>query len=161
MQERLGVHEFPHDCHAITLELAILTHRRAGQRWDRRFWKLGLATQDDVHDSRKALRVPYGLVVDHVRIPEFHHKRSQDEYKNDNLLQFRFCSQEDGSFDQRSSFCAIPDVTLKVQLLVLRESGYYDRNIVPLLAFLNVIAATLTFVLDPEKFFYRGLLIRL
>lgn len=149
MQEQLTVQEFPHDCHAIALELAILTHRRAGQRWDRRFWKLGLATEEDVRDSRKALRVPHGLVVDHVRIPEFH-RRS---------LQFQFCSQQNGSFDRRSSFCAIPDVTLKVQLLVLRESGYYDRNIVPLLAFLNVIAATLTLVLDAEKFFYRGLLI--
>ena len=152
MQQHLRVDQFPHDCHQITLQLAILTHRRAGQRWDRRFWKLGLATEDDVRVSRKALRIPAGLVVDHVRIPEFHHQKSRP-------LQFQFCSQQDGALDRRSSFCAIPDVTLQVQLMVLRESGYYDRNIVPLLAFLNVIAATLTFVLDAEKFFFRGLLI--
>lgn len=174
MQHHLNVQQFPHDCHNIGLELAILTGRRAGQRWDRRFWKLGLANEDDVKVSRKALRVPYGLVVDHVRIPEFHFHRPQPReeqgsshrhsstttiYRAPGGLQFQFFSQEDGSFDRRSSTCAVSDCYLHVSLMVLRESGYYDRNIVPLLALLNVIAATLTLILDPEKLFYRGLLI--
>jgi len=180
MQDRLSVHQFPHDCHELALELAILQHRRAGQRWDRRFWRLALATDEDSRVSRKALRVPYGLVVDHVRIPEFHYHRSNTHHNSDNThadihkhqnkhgsgsrhhgggLQFNFCSQQNGSFDRRMSISATPDVYLRVSLMVLRESGYYDRNIVPLLAFLNVIAATITLILDPEKFFFRGLLI--
>eukprot|EP00797_Seminavis_robusta_P036871 Sro954_g224370.3 (375) ;mRNA; r:33375-34499 len=185
VQDRLSVHQFPHDCHTIALELAILSNRRAGQRWDRRFWRLGLATEDDVRVSRKALQIPYGLVVDHVRIPEFHFHRHQPQqpamshskgilplmksYNSQDSsgsssnhgagLQFQFCSQQDGSFDRRSSFCAIPDVYLRVSLMVLRESGYYDRNLIPLLAFLNVVAAVITLVLDPTNFFYRGLLV--
>ncbi|CAB9527863.1 expressed unknown protein [Seminavis robusta] len=168
VQGRINVSAFPHDCHTIALEMAILSHRKAGQRWDRRFWRLGLATEDDVRVSRKALQIPYGLVVDHVRIPgegilplmkSYNTQESSASSSNHGAgLQFQFCSQQDKSFDRRS-FCSIPDVYLRVSLMVIRESGYYDRNIVPLLAFLNVVAAAVTLILDPSHFFHRGLLI--
>ena len=36
IQDKLSVQEFPHDGHEISIQLAILSHRRTGQRWDRR-----------------------------------------------------------------------------------------------------------------------------
>lgn len=39
-----------------------------------------------------------------------------------------------------------------------RNSAYYDRNIMPLLGMLNVVAATIT-TLEPHEFFQRALLL--
>jgi hypothetical protein len=145
IQDHLSVHQFPHDCHTIALELAILSHRRAGQRWDRPLWRLGLATEEDVRVSRKAMQIPHGLIVDHVHIPEFHINRPR-HHLNRHLriggflpptksrgggsdckhsaagLQFQFCSQQDGSFNCRTSLCGVPDVYLRVSLIVIRDT---------------------------------------
>lgn len=46
---------------------------------------------------------------------------------------------------------------LTVSLRVRRSSYYYDRNIVPLLGMLNLVAITIT-ALGADEFFQRGLL---
>lgn len=45
-----------------------------------------------------------------------------------------------------------------VSVKVSRDSGYYDRNIIPLLVLLNLVAACLL-LLEPDKLFQRGLLL--
>lgn len=50
------------------------------------------------------------------------------------------------------------DTSLMVSVKVSRDSGYYDRNIIPLLVLLNLVAACLL-LLDPDKLFQRGLLL--
>jgi hypothetical protein len=61
-----------------------------------------------------------------------------------------------GLFDQHAPG-ETSDQYLKVSLNILRESGYYDNNIVPILALMNVVAiSVLTF--DDTEFFYRALI---
>ncbi|KAG7343588.1 hypothetical protein IV203_021533 [Nitzschia inconspicua] len=50
-----------------------------------------------------------------------------------------------------------PDYFLRVSVTVLRESGYYDQNIVPLVALLNVVAVSVLTFQDSD-FFYRALI---
>lgn len=146
VQESLRVDEFPHDEHAIELKLAILSGRGKGSIWDRRNWKLGLATAEDTLNST---RIPHGLVVDQVRLPGFSYNRERG-------LDFEFCRLDHGIFDQHRPGEST-DYCLKVSLNVLRESGYYDKNIVPILALMNVVAiSVLTF--DDSEFFYRALI---
>mmetsp|Transcript_22930 Transcript_22930/g.63828 ORF Transcript_22930/g.63828 Transcript_22930/m.63828 type:complete len:456 (+) Transcript_22930:93-1460(+) len=124
--DNMKVENFPHDEHELVLKLGILAHRRSGQRWDKRKWALGLATDKD---SRGTTRIPHGLLVDHVSIPDF--KICKTEGKED--LEFEFVPMPLG----HSS-----DQCLNVKLNVRRESRHYDRNIMPLLALLNVVAIT-------------------
>jgi hypothetical protein len=146
LQENLRVDEFPHDAHDIHLKLAILSHRGKGKQWDRQIWKMALATADDAQNST---RIPHGLIVDQARLPGFH-------YNKERGLEFQFCSLGHGAFDQPGAESS-HDTYLKVSLNVLRESGYYDQNIVPLLALMNVVAVSvLTF--EDTEFFYRGLI---
>lgn len=70
IQDHWMVDNFPHDEHEICLKLAVLAHRKAEARWDRRIWHLGLATEKD---SMGCVRVPHGLVVGNLSIPEFKH----------------------------------------------------------------------------------------
>jgi hypothetical protein len=49
------------------------------------------------------------------------------------------------------------DTCLEVKLKVLRNSSYYDRNIMPLLGMLNFVALSIT-ALEPENFFERALI---
>lgn len=70
MQDHWNVSNFPHDEHEICLRLAVLAHRKVDARWDRRLWQLGLATEKD---SMGCVRVPHGLVVGDLSIPEFDH----------------------------------------------------------------------------------------
>ena len=42
---------FPHDEHDLTIKLAIISKREMGDRWDRRKWKIGLATENDRYVS--------------------------------------------------------------------------------------------------------------
>jgi hypothetical protein len=146
VQENLRVDQFPHDEHNIHLKLAILSGRGKGCTWDRRFWKLGLATAEDTQNST---RIPHGLVVDQARLPGF-------TYNKERGLEFEFCRLDHGIFDQHRPGEST-DYCLKVSLNVLRESGYYDNNIVPILALMNVVAiSVLTF--DDTEFFYRALI---
>ena len=117
--DNMRVEQFPHDEHELVLKLGILANRRRGQRWDKRKWRLALAT---AKDSQGTTRVPHGLLVDHVSIPDFKCQRD---------LQFEFSPMPMGQST---------DTCLQVKLHVLRESRHYDRNIMPLLALLNIVA---------------------
>ena len=143
IQDHWRVDNFPHDDHEIALKLAVLAHRQPGALWDRRIWKLALASPED---SMGSVRVPHGLVVDSVSIPEFGFNRKKG-------LQFSFHSLDHGPGGEESH-----DTFLQVKLRVLRNSSYYDRNVMPLLGFLNFVAITIT-ALEAQDFFQRGLLI--
>lgn len=142
-QDHWEVEDFPHDEHEISLRLAILAHRQPGSQWDRRVWKLALATADD---SQGSVRVPHGLVVDQVSIPEFRFNKSQG-------LSFDFIPLDHGPGGGTLG----RDTCLEVKLKVLRNSSYYDRNIMPLLGVLNFVAITIT-ALEADTFFERALL---
>ncbi|KAL9190015.1 hypothetical protein ACHAXT_007226 [Thalassiosira profunda] len=145
IQEDLRVDQFPHDAHDLSLKLGILSHRSKGKQWDRRLWKLALATKDD---AQSCTRVPYGLIVDQARLPGF-------SFNKDRGLDFQFCPLDHGAFDSHAEKSR--EECLKVSLNVLRESGYYDHNIVPLLALMNIVAVSVLTFKDSE-FFYRALI---
>lgn len=157
-----NVANFPHDSHNLVLKFGILKDRRAGKRWDRNIWKLGLATEDDTQGS---IRVPEGLLVEHVRVPEF----SYDVARG---LDFEFVplnfgasrplnsnaengSNKDQLNGREQDNC---DTCLQVKLHVQRDSAYYDRNIIPLLTALNLVGIS-TLALAPSKFGSRGQII--
>jgi hypothetical protein len=143
LQENLQVAEFPHDSHDLVLRLGILKHRQPRKRWDKNRWKLALATRED---TQQTIRTPHGTIVDHVKVPGFSYgsKELQYEFK---ALAFGV----EGEGDCR-------DKCLLVKLRVKRESTYYDRNIIPLLAALNTVAVS-TLALHPNKFGARGQMI--
>jgi len=116
-----------------------MKHRQPGRRWDRRKWKLGLATEQDVQDT---IRIPHGLVVDHVQVPEFSFDHTKD-------LSFEIIPLKYGPDEMDNDEC------LQVKLHVRRDSGYYDNNILPLLAMLN-ISGVVTLTLEPLEFGSRG-----
>jgi hypothetical protein len=142
IQENLTVENFPHDRHDINLKLAILAHRGKGRQWDRDVWKLGLATESD---SQGSTQVPYGLLVSQVRIPEFQYNRQG--------VSFRIMPLDHGPTGGSKRV----DQCLEVSIPVLRDSGYYDKNIMPILGLLNLVAVSIV-CLEPENFFQRGLL---
>jgi len=142
IQHHMKVMAFPHDEHDLVLRLGILKHRQQGRRWDRTKWKLGLASQAD---SQQTIDVSYGLVVDHVKIPEFSFEKSND-------LVFEIIPL---SYGPSTRDAELPDECLQVRLHVRRDSGYYDNNIVPLLAILNIVGVS-TLTLDPSEFGSRG-----
>lgn len=144
IQEHLDVHNFPHDSHNICLKLAVLAHRKAESKWDRRYWHLGLATKKD---SMGCVRIPHGLLAGELNIPEFSHERD---------LQFGFDAMDIGPNGVFGS-SDMKERCLTVKLRVKRNSYYYDRNIVPLLGMLNLVAITIT-GLGADQFFERGLL---
>lgn len=146
MQEELNVENFPHDEHDLCLKLGILSQRQRGGRWDRARWRLAMATEDDTQGST---RHPEGLIVDHVRVPEF-------DYNVDRGLRFNIAPLSVGR--QMSSSDTQDERSLVVRLTVVRDSGYYDRNIVPLLCTLNVVAVSLL-TFDATNFFQRALLL--
>mmetsp|Transcript_52973 Transcript_52973/g.158568 ORF Transcript_52973/g.158568 Transcript_52973/m.158568 type:complete len:245 (+) Transcript_52973:993-1727(+) len=120
-QENMRVDMFPHDRHDLVIKIGILAHRGPGHRWDRNEWMLNLATNED---SQGSTRIPYGLAVDHVSVPDFLHDKDG--------LQFEFVPLSFGSGDK----------CLHVKLTVVRDSGQYDKNIMPTLALLNIVAVS-------------------
>jgi hypothetical protein len=144
IQHHMQVMSFPHDEHDLVLRLGILKHRQTGRRWDKTKWKLGLATEAD---SQQTTQVSYGLVVDHVKIPEFSFERSND-------LVFEIVPLFHG-ISNAGGHAEISDDCLQVRLHVKRDSGYYDNNIVPLLAMLNIVGVS-TLTLEPSEFGSRG-----
>ena len=167
IQENLKVDAFPHDSHDINLKLAILSHRSKGAQWDRRRWRLALATMDDTQSST---RIPHGLIVGTAHMPGFTYNKErgldfQFSNLNDDFLSAGMSNSVRGSIrggsnnsiPRRSTYDPNRDTYLKVSLNVLRQSGYYDNNIVPLLALLNVVAVSVLTLKDTE-FFQRGLL---
>ena len=89
--------------------MGILSQRQPGGRWDRRKWKLGLANESD---TRGTIRVPFGLLVDHVKISEFDYNQSGLEFE---LMPLKHGSSLQSVRDQ--------DHYLKVKLKVKRDSG--------------------------------------
>lgn len=141
IQDHWRVDEFPHDEHDITLKIGILSHRGPGGQWDRNKWKLGLATTADTDGFTK---VPHGLVVDHVSIPEFKHSKWDG-------MSFGLAPLNHGHPDDCHDQCLV------VKLRVWRDSSYYDKNIIPLLAVIHFVSTSML-CLESELFFYRGLL---
>jgi hypothetical protein len=124
--DHMRVDAFPHDKHDLKLNIGILAHRALHARWDSHVYKLALATE---HDSQGSTKVPHGLVVEHVTIPDFYYDKQ--------ALSFSFVPLRYGS-----SKYAAKDCYLQVELPVYRLSGHYDRSIMPILALLNVVAIT-------------------
>lgn len=147
-QDELGVENFPHDCHALSVKVAIQDHQRApGERWDRRVWKVALATEDDTLDTSG--RDPEGFVVANLRVHDF-------EYNAGRGLQVGVYPLDIGVPNKPDE--APHELCVVAQLAVARESSYYDKNVVPLLCMITVVAASLLF-LDAGHFFERGLML--
>ena len=138
-QDNMNVGDFPHDSHDLVLRLGILKHRQPRKRWDKKRWKLDLATRNDTLNT---ITTPHGTIVDHVTVPGFSYGKEQ--------LQFAFAPINFG--DQKT---IDRDHCLQVKFRVSRESSYYDRNIIPLLAALNTVAIS-TLALDSSQFGNRG-----
>jgi hypothetical protein len=143
LQDNMNVGDFPHDTHGLVLRLGILKHRQRRKRWDKRIWKLDLATRDDTEDS---IDTPHGTIVDHVKVPGFKH--------GNNGLEFEFLPLQFGAENDPLG----RDECLQVKLRVTRESTYFDRNIIPLLACLNTVAVS-TLALRAREFGARGQMI--
>lgn len=143
LQDNMSVHSFPHDEHDLTIKLGIISKREVGDRWDRRKWKLALATEKD---SQKTISVPYGVIVDHVEIPCFSYRKEGLQFE---LTPLTYGLEEKTGDDQ--------DVFLEVKIPVVRDSGYYDCNIIPLLFTLNTVAITFL-AMDAEHYFQRTLM---
>jgi hypothetical protein len=146
IQDHWRVDDFPHDEHTLVLKLAVLAHRKRGERWDHNVYKLDLATRSD---SQGSTRVPHGLVVDEVSIPEFRY--SKEDGLNFQLDSLRHGPGESGRGGNK-------DQCLHVSLRIMRDSSYYDKNIMPLLALLNLVAVSIVIALPAEEAFQRGLL---
>ena len=129
----LSVKNFPHDAHLIHVNLGILAHRGKDARWDYTQYRLELANE---HDSQGTTRIPHGLVVDHCHVPDY-------GFDPDGLdFQFRPLMHGSSSSGRRRKDQHQRDVYLQVTLPVHRQSGYYDKSILPMLVTLNIIAIT-------------------
>jgi len=144
LQDDFQVEKFPHDEHELCLKLGVLAQRQAGGRFDRSKWALALATEAD---SQRSIRIPHGLLVDHVKVPGF-------TYDSNRGLDFQLTPL---SFGPKSLNVTEQDHCLEVKLRVRRDSGYYDRNIMPLLCSINLVAISIL-CLDASNFFQRGLM---
>jgi len=155
MQESMNVAQFPHDSHDLILKLGILSQRQPGGRWDRRKWKLGLATESDTQGT---VRVPFGVLVDHVAVPGFR--------ISDRGLEFELAPIEHGNMSVSTPRVGVPgwnpkhdqEFCVRTKIRVKRNSSYYDRNIMPLLDILNLVSISILVSLDANNFFQRGLL---
>jgi len=143
IQDNMHVGEFPHDEHNLVLRLGILKHRQRRKRWDKRIWKLDLASREDTEDT---IENPHGTIVDHVKVPGFNH--------GGRGLEFEFLPLQFGADNTPLGL----DECLQVKLRVRRESSYFDRNIIPLLACLNTVAVS-TLSLRAREFGARGQMI--
>jgi hypothetical protein len=134
--DHLDVRNFPHDTHELMLKLAILAHRRSGSRWDSNVYGLGLAT---LEDSQGSTRIPHGLVLSHVSVPDFSHGDLKFEFVPLSFGRERLLRRSASEVRRESK---ARDTLLQVSLPVRRQSGHYDKSIMPLLATLNIVAVT-------------------
>lgn len=135
LQENLQVNNFPHDNHELVMRFGILKHRSPGKRWDRSHWTLGLATKEDTQES---IKVPRGLIVEHVKVPGFSYKKDKMTF---DFVRFDLGGKHDSC--------------LEVKVGVSRDSSYYDRNIIPLLSALNLATLSIL-VMDADQLGNRG-----
>lgn len=164
-QEDMNVRQFPHDSHDLVLKLGILSQRQPGGRWDRRKWKLGLANDSDTQGS---VRFPFGVLVDHVRVPGFQISDRGLEFELSPLDYGRSATLNPSTIGGPSGsgtglIDALnhhhdQDFCVKAKIRVKRNSAYYDRNIMPLLDILNLVSISILVSLDANHFFQRGLL---
>lgn len=145
LQNDMMVDNFPHDEHSLSIQLGILQNRHNGGIWNRNRWKLALATADD---SRGSIRVPHGLVMNKVKIPEFS-LDSQGPSFNFVPLSFGATNVENNSDEE----------CLEVKIRVFQDSGYYDQNIMPLFLVIAVVAMLIVTCLHADEFFQRGLML--
>lgn len=131
--DHLSVRHFPHDKHELKLKIGILAHRGSHSRWDKNVYALQLATEQD---SQGSTSIPYGLVIDHVSVPDF--------TCDHDALQFEFVPLRFGLNHEPSSPTKRRDhdTYLQVTLPVRRQSAHYDTSIMPILAMLNIVAIT-------------------
>lgn len=162
-QETMNVSQFPHDSHDLVIKLGILAQRQSGARWDRRKWKLGLASESDTQGS---VRIPFGVLVDHVRVPGFQ--------ISERGLEFELAPLDYGKTSNMRQSVAVggsgknmldiiksqqdQDFCVKAKIRVKRNSAYYDRNIMPLLDILNLVSISILVSMDANNFFQRGLM---
>ena len=123
--DHFRVDQFPHDRHTLKIKIGILADRGKGGRWDHHIYRLDLATSSD---SQGSTSVPHGLIVDHVRAPDF----TFDPVD----LGFEFVPLMYGL----GASAREKDRYLQVTLPVVRESGHFDKSIIPILVVLNIIA---------------------
>jgi len=144
-QNHMMVTDFPHDKHTLCIQLGILKDRHQGATWDRRKWKLGLATYDD---SRGSTRVPHGVVVDNVRIPEF-------TIEEDSTT-FDFAPVP---FGPATNVGHTTEECLEVKVNVHQESDYYDKNVIPVFVMIAVCTMFVIGCIDAIQFFQRTLML--
>jgi hypothetical protein len=156
LQHDMKLNNFPHDEHFLCLRLGILVGRRPGGIWDMNKYKLDLATEED---SQHSTRIPHGLIVDHARVPGFTYDQTEG-------LSFEFVPLSVGANSiplhtkpQGKEKKQQQDTCLEVRLRVKRDSGHYDKNIMPLIGLLNVVAVTVPLCLEAVYFFQRALLL--
>jgi len=181
MQESMNVAQFPHDSHDLVLKLGILSQRQPEGRWDRRKWKLGLANESDTQGS---VRVPFGVLVDHVAVPgfrisdrglefelapiEFGHSAASNpgmaalNYNSNGINSNSYSNKNNNNrnnYNNRNlNSRHDQEFCVKTKIRVKRNSAYYDRNIMPLLDILNLVSISILVSLDATNFFQRGLL---
>mmetsp|Transcript_4108 Transcript_4108/g.9789 ORF Transcript_4108/g.9789 Transcript_4108/m.9789 type:complete len:498 (-) Transcript_4108:186-1679(-) len=161
-QESMNVSQFPHDSHDLVLKLGILAQRQPGGRWDRRKWKLGLANESDTQGS---VRFPFGVLVDHVRVPGFQisdrgleFELAPLDYGRSATLNASTIGGSGSNLIEALNNHHDQDFCVKAKIRVKRNSAYYDRNIMPLLDILNLVSISILVSLDANNFFQRGLL---
>lgn len=162
----MNVSQFPHDHHTLVLKLGILNERQKYKRWDRRIWKLALATESD---TKNTIKIPHGVLVDHVNVPGYtiHHRGlefelSPIEYGGSNTTTAVTSTMANSNSSSNNKTATHTNTDqefcVKVSLKLKRNSAYYDRNIMPLLDTLNLVSISILISLDAESFFQRGLL---
>ena len=162
-QESMNVSQFPHDSHDLVIKLGILSQRQSGARWDRNKWKLGLASESDTQGS---VRIPFGVLVDHVRVPGFQISERGLEFELAPLDYGKSSSMRPSTVaggSGKNLLDAIKnqsdqDFCVKAHIRVKRNSAYYDRNIMPLLDILNLVSISILVSMDANNFFQRGLM---
>jgi hypothetical protein len=159
-QDSMNVSQFPHDSHDLVLKLGILAQRQKGGKWDRRKWKLGLANESDTQGS---VRIPFGVLVDHVAVPGFQISDRGLEFELEpidygNAATMNMSAGSGSGLADALNNHRDQDFCIKAKIRVKRNSAYYDRNIMPLLDILNLVSISILVSLDAEHFFQRGLL---
>mmetsp|Transcript_19521 Transcript_19521/g.29373 ORF Transcript_19521/g.29373 Transcript_19521/m.29373 type:complete len:511 (+) Transcript_19521:48-1580(+) len=133
--DHMFVGNFPHDSHLLELRLGVLCDRGKGRRWDHTVYPLMLATEAD---SQGSSRIPCGMIVDHVRVPDFVFDANHLRFEMLPMLSFggHSCNK------QPSHSTTSCDTFLQITLPVVRESCQFDRSIFPILIALNIIAVS-------------------
>mmetsp|Transcript_24158 Transcript_24158/g.35802 ORF Transcript_24158/g.35802 Transcript_24158/m.35802 type:complete len:508 (-) Transcript_24158:225-1748(-) len=131
--DHMFVGNFPHDSHLLELRVGVLCDRGKGRRWDHTIYPLTLATEIDSPGSN-----PYGVIVDHVRVPDFVFNANDLSFDMLPLLSFG----GNNSRKQPAHLTSSCDCFLQVTLPVVRESCQFDRSTFPILIALNIIAVS-------------------